>query len=121
MLVLEKFQKNITIFNLTNSFCIVTALFIAYLGKMVKRKKKIKCFSQIYLQLIYVIQDKQKPTQNHCIEFTGITKEQAEQAVKMMPKDPKVLAGMVTDKLAGGKTALQEMGLPGKRERKTRP
>lgn len=58
-----------------------------------------------------------KTTQNHCIEFTGITKEQAEQAVKMMPKDPKVLAGMVTDKLAGGKAALQGMGLPGKRQK----
>ena len=34
----------------------------------------------------------------------------------MMPKDPKVLAGMVTDKLAGGKAALQGMGLPGKRQ-----
>ena len=73
-------------------------------------------FSNLFA--VYVIHDKQKPTQNHCIEITGITKEQAEQAVKMMPKDPKVLAGMVTDKLAGGKAALQGMGLPGKRKEK---
>ncbi|XP_022286157.2 uncharacterized protein LOC111099090 [Crassostrea virginica] len=52
------------------------------------------------------------PQMQKMMESMGITKEQAEQAVKMMPKDPKVLAGMVTDKLAGGKTALQEMGLP---------
>ena len=83
---------------------------------MAKRKKNQMFFSNLFA--VYVIHDKQKPTQNHCIEITGITKEQAEQAVKMMPKDPKVLAGMVTDKLAGGKAALQGMGLPGKRKEK---
>lgn len=45
--------------------------------------------------------------------YAGITKEQAEQAVKMMPKDPKVLASMMTDKLAGSKDTFEQMGLPG--------
>lgn len=43
----------------------------------------------------------------------GITKEQAEQAVKMMPKDPKVLASMMTDKIAGSKATFEKMGVPG--------
>lgn len=42
----------------------------------------------------------------------GITKEQAEQAVKMMPKDPKVLASMMTDKIAGSKATFEKMGVP---------
>lgn len=31
----------------------------------------------------------------------------------MMPKDPKVLASMMTDKLAGNKDTFEQMGVPG--------
>lgn len=33
----------------------------------------------------------------------------------MMPKDPKVLTGMMTQKLSGTKSALEGMGIPGQR------
>lgn len=31
----------------------------------------------------------------------------------MMPKDPKVLASMMTDKIAGSKATFEKMGVPG--------
>lgn len=54
----------------------------------------------------------ENPQMQKMMESMGITKEQAEQAVKMMPKDPKVLASMMTDKLAGSKDTFEQMGLP---------
>ncbi|XP_048753655.2 uncharacterized protein LOC125664898 [Ostrea edulis] len=54
----------------------------------------------------------ESPQMQKMMQSMGISKEQAEQAVKMMPKDPKVLTGMMTQKLSGTKSALEGMGIP---------
>ncbi|XP_061162815.1 uncharacterized protein LOC133172027 [Saccostrea echinata] len=54
----------------------------------------------------------ESPQVQKMMEGMGISKEQAEQAVKMLPKDPEKLAGMMTEKISGTKATLEGMGVP---------